>query len=164
MLSLPPLNNHNLPYPDTLHPIVVHFVIAMVVFSIVCDGLGLLLRRPVLFTVSFWNLAIASVAIFVAILFGQFEAALAAPYAAVKPVLHLHTLIGWSLSAIVVILTALRGVLLYRDPIKLNPAYMSVGLLVVALVSYQVFLGNQLVWVYGLHTVPVVEATQGEAP
>ena len=30
---LPPLNEHNLPYPDTIHPIVVHFVIAMVLFA-----------------------------------------------------------------------------------------------------------------------------------
>ena len=27
-----PLNDSNLPYPDPLHPIVVHFVIAMVFF------------------------------------------------------------------------------------------------------------------------------------
>ncbi|MGC1525139.1 MAG: DUF2231 domain-containing protein, partial [Phormidesmis sp.] len=37
---LPPLNNHNLPYPDTIHPIVVHFVIAMVLFAVVCDAIG----------------------------------------------------------------------------------------------------------------------------
>jgi uncharacterized membrane protein len=30
----------------------------------------------------------------------------------------------------------------------------------VLLVTLQVSLGNQLVWVYGLHTVPVVEATR----
>ncbi|WP_442935898.1 DUF2231 domain-containing protein [Nostoc sp.] len=33
-------NDHNLPYPDTIHPIVVHFVIAMVLFAFVCDVVG----------------------------------------------------------------------------------------------------------------------------
>ena len=33
-------DDHNLPYPDTIHPIVVHFVIAMVLFAFVCDVVG----------------------------------------------------------------------------------------------------------------------------
>jgi len=32
-----PLNRENLPYPDPIHPIIVHFVIAMVFFSFICD-------------------------------------------------------------------------------------------------------------------------------
>ena len=32
--------------------------------------------------------------------------------------------------------------------------------LLVGLVFFQVYLGDLLVWVYGLHTVPVVEATR----
>ena len=31
------LNDANLPYTEPLHPIVVHFVIVMVVFSFICD-------------------------------------------------------------------------------------------------------------------------------
>jgi uncharacterized membrane protein len=37
---LPPLNDHNLPWMDTIHPIVVHFVIAMAVISFVFDLIG----------------------------------------------------------------------------------------------------------------------------
>lgn len=33
------LNSENLPYPDPLHPIIVHFVIAMVFFP--CQSMGL---------------------------------------------------------------------------------------------------------------------------
>ena len=42
---LPPLNDHNLPYPDTIHPIVVHFVIAMVLFAFFCDVMGYFTRN-----------------------------------------------------------------------------------------------------------------------
>ncbi len=89
-----PLNSQALPYPDPMHPIVVHFIIAMVFFSFFCDVVGYLTRNHRLYEVSFWNLVVASVAIFVAILFGQFEAGLAEPYAAVKATLNLHTAIG----------------------------------------------------------------------
>ena len=41
---------------------------------------------------------------------------------------------------------------------KLPMPYLGLGLLLVGIVCFQVYLGDELVWVYGLHTVPVVEA------
>ena len=91
---LPPLNDHNLPWMDTIHPIVVHFVIAMALIAFVFDGIGVIWRKPQLFEVSFWNLLFATGAIFVAIIFGQIEAGLAAPYGAPRDILDIHTTIG----------------------------------------------------------------------
>lgn len=155
-----PLNSQNLPYPDPIHPIVVHFVIAMVFFSFLCDVVGYFTRRDRLHEVSFWNLVVASVAIFVAILFGQFEAGVAQPYAVVKPTLNLHTIMGWSLSAILVAITVWRFILRNRDPINIPPLYLGVATVLVCIVSFQMMLGTRLVWVYGLHVEPVVEAAR----
>ncbi len=90
---LPPLNDHNLPWMDTIHPIVVHFVIAMGLITFVFDLIGVVTRRPALFEVSFWNLLFATAAIFVAIMFGQIEAGLANPYGASRDILNLHSTI-----------------------------------------------------------------------
>ena len=68
---LPPLNDKNLPWLDVIHPIVVHFVIAMALITVVFDLIGVVTRRKNLFEVSFWNLIVATVAIFVAIIFGS---------------------------------------------------------------------------------------------
>jgi uncharacterized membrane protein len=162
---LPPLNDHNLPYPDTIHPIVVHFVIAMVLFSVLCDGIGYFARNVRLYEVSWWNLCFSTVAIFVAILFGQVEAGLAQPYAAATATLNLHTLLGWSLSGVIAAITAWRYVLRSRDPKTLPWPFLGMGILLTGLILFQVYLGDLLVWVYGLHTVPVVEAVkQGGLP
>jgi len=155
-----PLNDQNLPYPDPLHPIIVHFVIAMVVFAFFCDVVGYFCRQRQLFEVSFWNLFVASIAIFLAVIFGEFEAGLAEPYAAAKLVLDWHTINGWSLSALVVAITAWRFAIRRRDPLKVPIAYLGVSTFVLCLVSLQVYLGSRLVWVYGLHVKPVVEATK----
>ena len=155
-----PLNNENLPYPDPMHPIVVHFVIAMVFFSFFCDVVGYLTRNVRLFEVSFWNMFVASVSIFVAVIFGQFEAGLAQPYAAVQPILNSHTITGWSLAAILVAITAWRFAIRARDPLNIPVAYLGVATFLICLVSLQVYLGTQLVWVYGLHVEPVVEAAK----
>ncbi|UKO98763.1 DUF2231 domain-containing protein [Nostoc sp. UHCC 0870] len=154
------LNDHNLPYPDTLHPIVVHFVIAMVLFAFACDAIGFFTGKSRFYEVGWWNLFVATIAIFVAIIFGQFEAGLAKPYEVVKSVLNLHTLIGWSLSGILAAMTAWRYVLRTRDPQRIPVHYLGAGLILVLIVGMQVYLGDELVWVYGLHTVPVVEAVK----
>ncbi|MEM8779917.1 MAG: DUF2231 domain-containing protein [Cyanobacteria bacterium P01_G01_bin.49] len=155
-----PLNSSNLPYPDPLHPIIVHFVIAMVFFSFFCDVVGYFTRNARMFEVSFWNLFVASVSIFLAIIFGQFEAGLAQPYEVVKPVLNLHTIIGWSLAGLVVAITAWRFVIRIRNFRKIPPAYLGIATLLIILVTFQVYLGTRLVWVYGLHIQPVVQATK----
>ena len=154
------LNSQALPYPDPMHPIVVHFIIAMVFFSFFCDVVGYLTRNHQLYEVSFWNLVVASVAIFIAILLGQFEAGLAQPYSAVKPTLNLHTTIGWVLSGILVSITTWRFVLRRRNPIKVSPVYLGATTVLVCLVFVQMLLGTRLVWVYGLHVEPVVEAAR----
>lgn len=155
---LPALNDHNLPWMDTIHPIVVHFVIAMAVIAVLFDLIGTLTHRPSLFEVSFWNLLVATAAIFVAIIFGQVEAGLAEPYGASREILNLHSTIGWSLAGVLAVLTGWRYVIRSKDPARLPVAFLGAGGVLVALVVVQVTLGNQLIWTYGLHTVPVVQA------
>ncbi len=160
MPTLLTLNSQNLPYPDPIHPVIVHFVIAMVLFAFCCDVVGYVARKHHLFEVSFWNMFVASICIFLAVIFGQLEAGLANPYDAAKPTLDLHTLTGWSLSAIVVGITAWRFVIRNKSPIKVPAAYLGAATFLVCLVCFQVVLGSRLVWVYGLHVEPIVEAAR----
>ena len=158
---LPPLNNHNLPYPDAIHPIVVHFVIAMVLFAVLCDVIGYFTQNSRLYEVSWWNMVFATISIFIAVIFGQIEAGLATPYTAVASDLNLHTLIGWSLSGILAAITGWRYIIRLRSPDTLPMAYMGVGAVLTLMVVFQIYLGDKLVWVYGLHTEAVVEAARG---
>ena len=158
---LPPLNNHNLPYPDTIHPIVVHFVIAMVLFAVICDLIGYFTKNTRLYEVGWWNMMFATISIFIAVIFGQIEAGLATPYTAAAGDLNLHTLLGWSLSGILAAVTGWRYIIRLRDPESLPAAYMGMNAFLTAIVLFQTYLGDKLVWVYGLHTEAVVEAARG---
>ncbi|QNI84644.1 uncharacterized conserved membrane protein (DUF2231) [Synechococcus sp. PROS-7-1] len=160
---LPSLNDKNLPWLDVIHPIVVHFVIAMALITVVFDVLGVVTRRRNLFEVSFWNLVVATVAIFVAIIFGQIEAGLAMPYGASRDILNYHSTIGWSLAGVLGLLTGWRYVVRQKDPTALPSGFLVIDGVLATLVFCQVYLGDKLVWVYGLHTVPVVEAIRSGA-
>ena len=155
---LPPLNDKNLPWLDVIHPIVVHFVIAMALITVAFDFIGVISGKKNLFEVSFWNLIVATVAIFVAIIFGQVEAGLANPYGASRDILNIHSTIGWSLAGVLALLTGWRYVARQKDPANLPRGFLALDVVLAGLVITQVYLGDKLVWVYGLHTVPVVEA------
>ncbi|MDV3347176.1 DUF2231 domain-containing protein [Leptothoe sp. LEGE 181152] len=158
---LPPLNNHNLPYPDTIHPIVVHFVIAMVLFAVLCDVIGYFSKNTRLYEVSWWNMMFATISIFIAVIFGQIEAGLATPYTVATGDLNLHTLLGWSLSGILAAITGWRYIIRLRTPDTLPMAYMGMNVVLTGIVLFQTYLGDKLVWIYGLHTEAVVEAARG---
>ncbi len=158
---LPPLNEHNLPYPDTIHPIVVHFVIAMVLFAIVCDAIAYFTKNTRLNEVGWWNMVFATLSIFIAIIFGQVEAGLATPYPAATGDLNLHTLIGWGLSVVLATITGWRYIIRLQSPDRLPTAYLGMNAILAIIVVFQTYLGDKLVWVYGLHTEAVVEAARG---
>lgn len=155
---LPPLNEHNLPYPDTIHPIVIHFVIAMIVIAVVFDLIGYFTKNSRLYEVSWWNLVFATVSIFIAVIFGQIEAGLAGPYAAAADTLNQHSLIGWSLAGLVAGVTGWRYVIRLREQQQLSQGYLLVSVVLLGVVLWQSYLGTLLVWVYGLHSIPVVDA------
>jgi uncharacterized membrane protein len=144
-----------------MHPIVVHFVIAMVLFAVVCDSIAYFTKNQRLYEVSWWNMAFATISIFVAIMFGQVEAGLAMPYPAAVGDLNLHSLIGWSLSGLLAVLTGWRYIIRLRTPDSLPVSYLGMNVLLTAIVFFQVYLGDKLVWIYGLHTEAVVEAARG---
>jgi len=149
-----------LPYPDTIHPIVVHFVIAMVLFAIFCDFVGYFTKNSRLYEVSWWNLTFATVSIFIAVIFGQIEAGLAEPYGSAVGTLNLHTLIGWSLSGLLAGVTGWRYVIRAQNRPSLPMPYLIANVGLLGVVLFQVYLGDLLVWVYGLHSTPLVEATR----
>ena len=158
MSLLPALNEKNLPLIDVKHPIIVHFVIAMTLIAVVFDIIGIFTKRSNLFEVSFLNLIVATIAIFVAIIFGHIEAGLANPYGSSKDILNYHSTIGWSLAAILSIISGWRYVSRQNNPNNLSLVFLFIDIMLALLVCIQVYLGDKLVWIYGLHTVPVVNA------
>ena len=141
-----------------IHPIVVHFVIAMALIAVIFDFIGIATKKENLFEVSFLNLIIATIAIFIAIIFGQIEAGLGNPYGSSRDILNYHSTLGWSLAAILSFITSWRYVDRQTNPKSLSNIFLLVDITLASLIVIQVYLGDKLVWIYGLHTVPVVKA------
>jgi hypothetical protein len=67
---------------------------------------------------------------------------------------------GPALAGVLGVLTGWRYVIRSRDPSVLPLPFLAAGGVLCLLVALQVNLGNQLIWIYGLHTVPVVQAVR----
>lgn len=133
----------------------------MVLFAVLCDAIGYFTKNSRLYEVSWWNLAFATVSIFIAIIFGQIEAGLAEPYEVSVSTLDLHSLLGWSLGGLLAVVTGWRYVIRLKEKPQLPVPYLAVSFVLAGLVIVQSYLGSLLVWVYGLHSIPVVEAIRG---
>ena len=130
----------------------------MSLVAVLFDSIGFIAKRPNLFEVSFLNLVVATISIFVAIIFGQIEAGLGSPYGNSRDILNYHSTLGWTLAAILSLITGWRYVERQNNPNKISGLLIVIDFVLAVVVCIQVYLGDKLVWIYGLHTVPVVEA------
>ena len=154
------LNYQNLPYADPIHAIIVHFVIAMIIFSLIFELAGWITKRQSLLNAAWWNLVVSAVMIFFAIFFGQLEAGLAQPSQAAQPVLDRHMAVGWLLLLLLPNLALWQGISRYRESTQVSWLQLGAKFILVAIVCYQVILGTKIIWVHGLHVQPIVEATR----
>ena len=77
-----------------------------------------------------------------------------------RDVLNYHSTIGWSLAGVLSVISGWRYVSRQTNPQVLSKGFVFVDIVLAVLVCTQVYLGDMLVWIYGLHTVPVVEAVR----
>lgn len=147
-----------------LHPALVHFPIALVVFSFITDLLGRLTRRPSLRAAGFWTLVGALV-------FGAITAATGYyDMTRTRGVLgetfryvDFHQDMGWILVGAVVVLTAWRWLVYARRDLTPGIPYLIAALLVMGLVLFQGWYGGEMVYSQGAGVAAAGKGTEPAA-
>ena len=144
-----------------LHPALVHFPIALVVFSFIADLLGRLTRKPSLRAAGFWSLIGALV-------FGAITAATGYyDMTRTRGVLgdtfryvDFHMDVGFILVGAVVVLTVWRWILYTRRDSVPGFPYFIVALLVMGLVLFQGWYGGEMVFSQGAGVAATGKGTE----
>ena len=137
--------------PAELHPIVLHFAIALLVTGPALDLLGLLLKRESLLTAGRWNTLVgAGVLVLTALTGLGAEASLGPHSAAGAAMLSLHKGLGFVLVAVWVPAAVWRGLSKHLLPVRLRTLYLSLSYLGAALVLAQAALGSALIYRHGV--------------
>ena len=132
-----------------LHPLVVHFGLALVLVSAVLDLAGRIARRPVLHSVAAANLFIGAVGTIAAVASGMYAEVQLVMAHDVHQVLDAHKLFAFSAAAGVVVLTLWRLALRGQFPARAGALYLVLAMTTATLIGLAGHRGAELVFVHG---------------
>ncbi len=132
-----------------LHPIVVHFPIALLPLSVAADLVGFFANIPSLSQTGWWTLLGAAGGAVVTVAAGLFDMSRATLSEEVHHRVHRHMYIGLVLLTIIIGLTIWRG-MIFANGWVVPMLYLDLAVLAVALVALQGWLGGELVYSDGV--------------
>lgn len=141
-----------------VHPILVHFPIALLPLSVGADLVGYFADVASLRHAAWWALLGAAVGGLAAVAAGVFDMRRATLSDAVHPQVHRHMRVGFVLSAAIVGLTVWRWTI-YTAGVSVPVFYLDLAVLTVALAAFQGWLGGELVYRDGVFVRQGIEAT-----
>ena len=132
-----------------VHPILVHFPIALLVTSFFADGSYWLTAIATLRHAGFWMLAAASFTGAFTVLAGMFDMRRAKLDGPVHERVHRHMWVGIGLYVVICVLTLWRWTY-YNADTRITLLYLDVAFLTMALAAFQGWLGGELVYTHGV--------------
>jgi uncharacterized membrane protein len=142
-----------------VHPILVHFPIALLVTSFIADAAYWITSFSTLRHAGFWMLVAASLTGALTVAAGMFDMRRAALDGPVHERVHRHMWVGIVLYAVICALTLWRWSFFAPD-MRITVLYLDFALLAVALAAFQGWLGGELVYTHGVF-VAKKQATAG---
>ena len=135
---------------ESLHPLVVHFPIALLFSALGLDGLALALKRPHLHRVALWNLCLGTLGAAAAVLTGLQAEKIAKHSFEIWEVMEWHERLGMSTLILGLMASGLR--LGTRD--RLSPRLRTLSLAIMAgmasTIAVGAYLGGRLVYEFGV--------------
>lgn len=146
-----------------IHPILVHFPIALLVTSFFADAIHSFTSIETLRDAGWWMLAAAAASAVPTVLAGLFDMRRASLKEAVHERVHRHMWIGITLLCVIVALAGWRWTF-YAHPGRALPMlYLDASFLAVALAAFQGWLGGELVYTHAVFVDPQQEKSKSAA-
>ena len=135
---------------ENIHPITVHFPIALLTAAFLVESLALILRRPEWSRVSLWCLGLGTLGAAVAVLSGRQAMAAAKHSFEIHPIMELHERIGYAVLIGAALLLAWR--LAARGSMGPRPRWAAWVMLAVVCgtMAFGAHLGGRLVYEFGV--------------
>jgi len=135
---------------ESVHPLLVHFPIALLLTAFVLDLLALGLKRPALHRVALWNLGLGTLGAGAAVWSGYEAAEIAKHTFEIHQIMELHRKLGIATLILGVLVVAWR--LWKRDQlgIRARAATLVLMLTIAGTLGYGAHLGGRLVYEFGV--------------
>ena len=135
---------------ESLHPLVVHFPIALLLTAVAVDGFALILKRPALHRVALWNLCLGTLGAATAVLTGLHAEDVGKHSFEIWQVMQLHKRLGIITLILGIMASGLR--LFTRDRLspRLRALAFALMLAMASTVALGGYLGGRLVYEFGV--------------
>ena len=135
---------------ESVHPLIVHFPIALTLTALALELAALMFRRPSLHRISLWNLSLGTLAAGVAVLTGLQAEDVAKHSFEIWKVMGLHERLGITTLLLGLMATGLR--LFKRDRLtpRLRALAAALMLLMACSLTFGAYLGGRLVYEFGV--------------
>ncbi len=139
------------PFPmESVHPLVVHFPIALLLTALLFDALALALGRPGLHRVALWNLSLGTLGAGVAVWTGTQAAAIAKHSFEIHQVMELHRKLGIATLILGIFVVGWRLFTRDRLTTKARGLTLLIMLAMAGTLGLGAHLGGRLVYAFGV--------------
>ena len=142
---------------ENIHPITVHFTIALFTMAVIFEGLGWLFKKESLKNAGWWNLLFAALAAIVSILTGLKAASTAPHDDAFHRIMEIHETLGFVALAVIIGLFVWRSIAKGKFAAKLLYAYLVLAAGGLAVMFAGGYFGGELVFTHGMGVKPMME-------
>ncbi len=135
---------------ESLHPLVVHFPIALLLTALLLDGMALGLTRPALHRVALWNLTLGTLGASVAVLTGLQAEEVAKHSFEIWRIMELHERLGITTLIFGIMVTSWRW--WKRDQLSHRARVLTMAgmVLIASSISFGAYLGGRMVYEFGV--------------
>jgi len=140
-----------------IHPIVVHFTIALLTTAVVLDILGRILGKESLRSAGWWNLCAAALASIVTVISGVVAEGSLPHNEAIHEIMEMHERLGFIVMGIILALFLGRLLLEKKALAWLPGVVTAMSIIGVALMLAGGYYGGEMVYTHGMGVKPMME-------
>ena len=142
---------------EKIHPMIVHFPIALLITSLFFDFLMLVTKNEGFERTAFHLLTLGVLGSLAAIVFGILAEDAAGNRPGIHDIIETHELLAVSTAGLFVIILIVRYIFMKKDNFQaIRPYYLIVATIGVALLLTTAYYGGQLVYEYGAAVNPAI--------
>jgi uncharacterized membrane protein len=142
---------------ERIHPMLVHFPIALLITSVFLDFLRLVTKKDNFERSAFHLLFLGAISCIPVIIFGHIAADVASDRPHIADTIETHEALGFITAMSFIILLIVRSIFVKKDSYsKIRIYYLTAAVMGIALLLTTAYYGGQLVYDYGAAVSPAI--------
>jgi len=145
-----------------IHPMIVHFTIALFTAAVVFDVLGVVTKRKSFEAAGWWNLLLATFAALTSVISGLIAASTLPHTEEIHRLMEIHMTLGLIVLGLMLVLFVWRSLNRGSVPARLAGVFLLLGVIGVGIMWTGAYYGGEMVYGHGMGVSPMMRQMMSE--